>query len=108
MLAAASNVYFAPKKPGQCSRHHESYHNLKTLHEIEFDFPKRTYIFTRFSYHFKQSEGACLGKKKFKSAKNQIRFHNIFEYMVSYYIELIFKAKQIDNGVIQPSTILEF
>ena len=86
MLAAASNVYFAPKNRVNAPDITNFITIKKTLHEIVFDFSKITYIFTRFSYHFKQS-GVCslIEKKMVSSAKIQIRFHKIFENMVSYY-----------------------
>ena len=44
--------------------------------------------------------------ENFRFAINQIQFHKDFESN-GVIIELILKAKQIDNGVIQPPTSLK-
>ena len=104
MLAAASNVYFAPKNRVNAPDITNFITIKKTLHEIVFDFSKITYIFARFSYHFKQSGVCSLIEKKVWSKKYKFDFIKSLKTRC-HIIELIFKAKQIDNGVIQPSTL---
>ena len=104
MLAAASNVYFAPKNRVNAPDITNFITIKKTLHEIVFDFSKITYIFARFSYHFKKSGVCSLIEKKVWSKKYKFDFIKSLKTRC-HIIELIFKAKQIDNGVIQPSTL---
>ena len=98
-------MFILPQKTGsmlQTSRILSQF--KKTLHEIVFDFSKITYIFARFSYHFKQSGVCSLIEKKVWSKKYKFDFIKSLKTRC-HIIELIFKAKQIDNGVIQPSTL---